>query len=182
MSEYSVKNISKLPMLFPEKRGGLARSLMLKVLAKLQVGSLTLKEQGETLVFGSQADPAAPHAEVHVHDSDLYRRILTGGGIAAGLALYNRDQAKGQAGGPTICYQLLEIPEIDDRLNTPSMLAFQDTPFWNRPNAVFSWQHYFSPEFYDKTNKSYSHHADEIFTNTCKILSFGLLAYLQTRT
>ena len=60
MSEYSVKNISKLPMLFPEKRGGLARSLMLKVLAKLQVGSLTLKEQGETLVFGSQADPAAP--------------------------------------------------------------------------------------------------------------------------
>ena len=58
MSEYSVKNISKLPMLFPEKRGGLARSLMLKVLAKLQVGSLTLKEQGETLVFGSQTDPA----------------------------------------------------------------------------------------------------------------------------
>ena len=60
MSGYSVKNISKLPMLFPEKQGGLARSLMLKVLAKLQVGSLTLKEQGETLVFGSQADPAAP--------------------------------------------------------------------------------------------------------------------------
>ena len=84
MSEYSVKNISKLPMLFPEKRGGLARSLMLKVLAKLQVGSLTLKEQGQTLVFGSNTDPAAPHAEVHVHDTDLYRRILTGGGIAAG--------------------------------------------------------------------------------------------------
>ncbi|MDP7408058.1 MAG: class I SAM-dependent methyltransferase, partial [Luminiphilus sp.] len=84
MSEYSVKNISKLPMLFPEKRGGLARSLMLKVLAKLQVGSLTLKEQGETLVFGSNTDPAAPHAEVHIHDTDLYRRILTGGGIAAG--------------------------------------------------------------------------------------------------
>ena len=44
MSEYSVKNISKLPMLFSDKQGGLARSLMLKVLAKLQVGSLTLKE------------------------------------------------------------------------------------------------------------------------------------------
>ena len=84
MSEYSVKNISKLPMLFPEKHGGLARSLMLKVLSKLQVGSLTLKEQGETLVFGSKSDPTAPHAEVHVHDSDLYRRILTGGSIAAG--------------------------------------------------------------------------------------------------
>ncbi|MEM9175090.1 MAG: alpha/beta hydrolase [Myxococcota bacterium] len=60
-----------------------------------------------------------------------------GGGLAAGLALYARDQ-----GGPSICFQLLEIPEIDDRLNTPSMREFQDTPFWNRPNAVFSWQHY----------------------------------------
>ena len=64
-----------------------------------------------------------------------------GGGIAAGLALYARDQ-----GGPSICYQLLEIPEIDDRLDTPSMLAFQDTPFWNRPNAVQSWKHYLGPD------------------------------------
>lgn len=64
-----------------------------------------------------------------------------GGGIAAGLALMARDQ-----GGPAICYQLLEIPELDDRLDTPSMLAFQDTPFWNRPNAVFSWQHYLGPD------------------------------------
>ena len=84
MSEYSVKNISKLPMLLPEKNGGLARSFMLQVLAKLQIGSLTLKEQNETLTFGSSADPSAPHAEVHVHDNDLYRRILTGGSIAAG--------------------------------------------------------------------------------------------------
>ena len=84
MSEYSVKNISKLPMLFSDKQGGLARSLMLKVLAKLQVGSLTLKEEGETLVFGSKSDPSAPHAEVHVHDNELYRRVLTGGSIAAG--------------------------------------------------------------------------------------------------
>ena len=60
MSEYSVKNISKLPMLFPERHGGLARSLMLKVLAKLQVGSLTLREQDETLVFGSKDDPPHP--------------------------------------------------------------------------------------------------------------------------
>jgi cyclopropane-fatty-acyl-phospholipid synthase len=84
MSEYSVKNIAKLPMLLSEKNGGLARSFMLKVLAKLQVGSLVLKEPGETLMFGSSDDPAAAHAEVHVHDNDLYRRILTGGSIAAG--------------------------------------------------------------------------------------------------
>lgn len=60
-----------------------------------------------------------------------------GGGLAAGLALLARDR-----GGPQIAYQLLEIPELDDRLDTPSMLAFQDTPLWNRPNAVWSWRHY----------------------------------------
>ena len=84
MSEYSVKNIAKLPLLLPEKNGGLARAFMWRVLEKLQVGSLTLKEGSETKVFGSSTDMAAPHGEVHVHDADLYRRILTGGSIAAG--------------------------------------------------------------------------------------------------
>ena len=84
MSEYSVKKIGKLPLLFPEKHGGLARSFMWKVLGKLQVGSLTLREGDEAKVFGSTSDGSAPHAEVHVHDTDLYRRILTGGSIAAG--------------------------------------------------------------------------------------------------
>ena len=84
MSEYSVKNIAKLPLLLPEKNGGLARAFMWKVLEKLQVGSLTLKEGSETKVFGSSTDIAGPHGEVHVHDADLYRRILTGGSIAAG--------------------------------------------------------------------------------------------------
>ena len=84
MSEYSVKKIGKLPLLFPEKHGGLARSFMWRVLGKLQVGSLTLREGDEAKVFGSTSDGSAPHAEVHVHDTDLYRRILTGGSIAAG--------------------------------------------------------------------------------------------------
>ncbi|MCH1579969.1 MAG: cyclopropane-fatty-acyl-phospholipid synthase family protein [Luminiphilus sp.] len=84
MSGYSVKKIGKLPLLFPEKHGGLARSFMWKVLGKLQVGSLTLREGDEAKVFGSTSEGSAPHGEVHVHDTDLYRRILTGGSIAAG--------------------------------------------------------------------------------------------------
>ena len=60
-----------------------------------------------------------------------------GGGLAAGCALMARDR-----GGPPLCFQLLEIPELDDRLDTPSMLQFNDTPLWNRPNAVWSWRHY----------------------------------------
>lgn len=60
-----------------------------------------------------------------------------GGGLAAALALLARDR-----GGPAICFQLLGIPELDDRLETASMRAFTDTPMWNRPNAVLSWRHY----------------------------------------
>jgi acetyl esterase len=60
-----------------------------------------------------------------------------GGGLCAGLALLARDR-----GGPAIAFQFLGVPEIDDRLETPSMRAFVDTPLWNRPRAEFSWDCY----------------------------------------
>jgi len=63
--------------------------------------------------------------------------ISAGGGLAAATALLSRDR-----GGPAICFQLLEIPVLDDRLQTPSMQELVDTPLWNRPNAIESWKHY----------------------------------------
>ncbi|MFJ7194120.1 MULTISPECIES: alpha/beta hydrolase [unclassified Streptomyces] len=63
--------------------------------------------------------------------------ISAGGGLAAALALLARDR-----GGPALCFQLLDIPELDDRLETPSMREFTGTPVWNRPNAVHSWRAY----------------------------------------
>jgi acetyl esterase len=60
-----------------------------------------------------------------------------GGGLAAGIALMARDRD-----GPSLCFQVLNIPELDDRLETPSMRAFTDTPLWNRPNAEVSWRYY----------------------------------------
>ncbi|MFI0779519.1 alpha/beta hydrolase [Streptomyces sp. NPDC021212] len=64
-----------------------------------------------------------------------------GGGLAAAVALLARDR-----GGPSLCFQYLGIPELDDRLDTPSMRAYTDTPWWNRPNAVFSWTSYLGTE------------------------------------
>lgn len=60
-----------------------------------------------------------------------------GGGLAAALCLLRRDR-----GGPQPCFQFLGIPELDDRLQTPSMRAFTDTPLWNLPAAEFSWRYY----------------------------------------
>ena len=48
-----------------------------------------------------------------------------GGGLAAATALLARDR-----GGPPICFQLLAIPELDDRLETESMRLFVDSPMW----------------------------------------------------
>jgi len=60
-----------------------------------------------------------------------------GGGLAAALAIRARDE-----GGPRICFQYLGIPELDDRLTTPSSRAFVDTPLWNRSAAELSWKYY----------------------------------------
>jgi acetyl esterase len=60
-----------------------------------------------------------------------------GGGLAAGTALLARD-----LGEPRLCFQMLHIPELDDRLETPSMRAFTDTQLWNRPLAEQSWKAY----------------------------------------
>jgi len=60
-----------------------------------------------------------------------------GGGLAAALCLLRRDR-----GGAQPCFQFLGIPELDDRLQTPSMRAFTDTPMWNLPAAEFSWRYY----------------------------------------
>jgi acetyl esterase len=60
-----------------------------------------------------------------------------GGGLCAALALLARDR-----GGPSIAFQYLGIPELDDRLGTLSMTTFIDTPSWNRPAAMRSWDAY----------------------------------------
>lgn len=65
-----------------------------------------------------------------------------GGGLAAALALLTRDR-----GGPPLCFQYLGIPELDDRLDTPSMLQFHDTPMWSRPAAEKSWQWYLGDSY-----------------------------------
>lgn len=67
--------------------------------------------------------------------------VSAGGGLAAAVALLTRDR-----GGPSLCFQVLDIPELDDRLSTPSMKQFTDTPLWNHRNAILSWEAYLGPD------------------------------------
>ncbi|MFD6455586.1 alpha/beta hydrolase [Nocardia sp. NPDC060220] len=63
--------------------------------------------------------------------------LSAGGCLAAAMTLMSRDLS-----GPPICFQVLDSPVIDDRLQTPSMREFTDTPNWSRTNAEISWNAY----------------------------------------
>ncbi|MFD2473285.1 alpha/beta hydrolase [Amycolatopsis silviterrae] len=63
--------------------------------------------------------------------------VSAGGGLAAALALLARDR-----GGPSIAFQFLSVPELDDRLETGSMRRFADTPIWHSRAAEASWDYY----------------------------------------
>ena len=64
-----------------------------------------------------------------------------GGGLAAAVTLLARDR-----GGPRLSFQCLAVPELDDRLATPSMMDYVDTPLWDRTKAIFSWTSYLGTE------------------------------------
>jgi acetyl esterase/lipase len=60
-----------------------------------------------------------------------------GGALAAAVTLMARDRR-----GPRPAFQLLLYPVTDDRMVTPSMSTFIDTPGWNRRNSEHMWSHY----------------------------------------
>jgi acetyl esterase/lipase len=63
-----------------------------------------------------------------------------GGTLAAAVCLKVRDM-----GLLLPKLQMLLYPVMDDRLRTPSMLAFTDTPAWTYSNCVHMWNHYLGP-------------------------------------
>ncbi|TDD82029.1 alpha/beta hydrolase [Saccharopolyspora karakumensis] len=63
--------------------------------------------------------------------------MSAGGGLAAALTLLVRDR-----GGPPVRFQVLDAPEVDDRVETFSARTFDATPLWNHADAVLSWGHY----------------------------------------
>jgi acetyl esterase len=60
-----------------------------------------------------------------------------GAGLAAAVALRARDQRR-----PSISFQLLNQPELDDRQETWSARHFTETPFMTRDKVSASWRHY----------------------------------------
>ncbi|KQU44238.1 esterase [Rhodococcus sp. Leaf278] len=114
------------------------------------VASVEYRLAPETPFPGPVDDCYAALTYVHSHADELgvdptqiaVGGQSAGGGLAAGTVLRARDE-----GVVPVAFQLLDIPELDDRLTTVSMTEFVDTPMWNRPNAILSWQHYLGESY-----------------------------------
>lgn len=65
-----------------------------------------------------------------------------GGGLSAGLALYNRDNK-----GPELAFQLLIYPMLDDRHETPSSHEITHPTIWNRDVSLKAWKMYLGDDF-----------------------------------
>ena len=65
-----------------------------------------------------------------------------GGGLSAGLALYNRDRV-----GPALVLQLLIYPMMDDRHITPSSREITFERVWNHDVSQKAWRMYLGGEY-----------------------------------
>jgi acetyl esterase len=74
-----------------------------------------------------------------------------GGTLAAAVCLRARD-----LGLPPPAMQMLLYPVLDDRLETPSMREFTDTPAWDYHNCVHMWNHYLGPASHRGTVSPYA--------------------------
>ncbi len=92
MSNVSVSRIPLLPQVRRlYSRSDLARRFMLRVLSHIRVGSLTIHDGDDTHHFGTPGVADEPRAEIVVHNSDAYGKVLTGGTIASGEAYIDGD-------------------------------------------------------------------------------------------
>jgi cyclopropane-fatty-acyl-phospholipid synthase len=63
-----------------------ARNSLLKLLNNIELGHLTIEDQGEIFSFGEAKEKATPIAHISVNHASFYRHILFGGSIGAGEA------------------------------------------------------------------------------------------------
>lgn len=69
-----------------EISGGFFRRQMLRHLAKVHIGRLTIVEGNERFVFGSNAVDEPLRAQIHIHDADCWRQMALGGSVAVAEA------------------------------------------------------------------------------------------------
>ena len=91
MTNASVRDITRLPLINRIRQHHVARDLLLRLFRNISVGTLTIHDGDETFELGDDSSRASPHAEVTIHHPRAYWRVLSGGTIASGEAYIDGD-------------------------------------------------------------------------------------------
>lgn len=86
---------------------------------------------------------------LHKHAADLgvdTQRIAVGGGSAGGGLAASLAQLAFDRNGPSICFQLLEYPMLDDRTATRTDGAARSALVWTLASNRFGWRSYLGQE------------------------------------
>lgn len=91
MSNASVRDIARLPLVGRIRQHHVARDVLLRILQRIEVGTLTINDGDEVFRIGNDTRPQSPHADITIHNPRTYWRVLTGGTIASGEAYIDGD-------------------------------------------------------------------------------------------
>ncbi len=91
MSDASVRAIRLPQVRTSDLRNTVARKAMHQLMQHIQVGTLTIHEEGDTQFYGTPYRPGEPHAEIRVHNADAWRKVLSGGALGSGEAYMEGD-------------------------------------------------------------------------------------------
>lgn len=149
MSDSSVRDIARLPLVSRIKQSHVARDLLLRLLRNIQVGTLTIHDGEEVLRIGDDKRPESPHADVTIHNPRTYWRVLTGGTIASGEAYIDGDWSS---------RNLTEVTRLFSA-NMATMEAMADNQHWWTKLAL-KLAHFGKRNTLDGSRKNISAHYD----------------------
>lgn len=149
MSNSSVRDISRLPLVSRIKHPHVARDLLLRILRNIKVGTLTIHDGEEVFRIGDDNRPEAPHADVTIHNGRTYWRVLTGGTIASGEAYIDGDWSS---------RNLTEVTRLFSA-NMATMEAMKDNEHWWTKLAL-KLAHFGNRNTKDGSRKNISAHYD----------------------
>jgi cyclopropane-fatty-acyl-phospholipid synthase len=86
MNDTSIRSVSLAQKPRPWSAVQLAKRALRRVFEQIEVGSLTLYDGDDSRSYGNTAQAGVPHAEVRVHNPQMYSDMLTAGSIGAGEA------------------------------------------------------------------------------------------------